>query len=186
MITRRQSKILENQLIDPISLEPFNKNIFIHNGLKFDAHHLQQYLILNPNAVNPVTRRQFAEHDVKYLNYICANGKKALFGEEAEKQQKYNIEKDDFLALVVNELKYIVDNFLYTMDVLHMEREMSRNKTNTIQQYGQAAWEQVFDEMFHYIDSVDEQYEYDRLEAALHLPMYTEGDYFLHFPDIHF
>jgi hypothetical protein len=111
MLTRSRKKRLNEKC--PISLQKFTEStiVFIHDNIRYDAIELQMYLLINPNAVNPITRSGFSVGDIKYLNAVCANGKYALYGNEAVDEQKILQEERNSLYFLEEELKMILDKF---------------------------------------------------------------------------
>jgi len=186
MLTRSQTRKIEQQEVCPISLESFEtkQTIFVHDKIKFNALQLQQYLILNPNATNPITRKVFAEHDVRFLNHVCQNNTHAVYGMEALKQQEKNRIRDEFLTLTIEELKFIVDNFLYHLDISTLQRDVSRLKTTIVTEHGIIIWNDITKEILHYIVADIEGWELESVEQAFKQPHYTTGQYFQFFPNL--
>jgi len=118
MMTRSKTLPLRTRLREqtncPISLENFDKNttIFVHGGIKFNAFQLQRYLIVVPNATNPITRQVFSISELNQLDKACSNGIKVLKGEHARAAAEMIQEDDNNLIYLENELQNSLHKFL--------------------------------------------------------------------------
>lgn len=153
MLTHSKAKKLNQQTRCPISLETFDANtiIFVHDNTRYNAIELQHYLILNPNAKDPITRRNFTISEIKYLNALCNNGKMALFGEEAVAEQKTQQEEKNSLYYLEGELKTLLSKFHVLMTDVGMRyyrddlRDLNINLQEVI--YDVRQYDNAFDDM---------------------------------------
>lgn len=118
MMTRSKTLPLRTRLREqtncPISLETFDKSttIFVHNGIKFNALQLQRYLIVVPNATNPITRQIFTILELNQLDRACSNGIKVLKGEHARAASELIQQEENNLIYLENELQNSLHKFL--------------------------------------------------------------------------
>lgn len=147
--TNKLKRRLEEQTQCPISLEEFtaSSRIFVHDGVKFDAFQLQNYLLKSPDATNPISRSKFTDSDLHGLDVVCNNGQALLKGAEAIYAGNLIRQQECNLSYLEGELQNVLQRHLILYSPMQSDFASLADNVCQIRQdicrYGVGEWTSI-------------------------------------------